>query len=180
MKITLFALLVFCVTSPGAQKLVMNDETTTVGFVTKFLGGRLEGTFKGVDGSADFNPTQLNNSYLKLVFSTATATTSDNTAGPNFIQPECLYPAKYPFIELFSTSITKGGGVNDYNFNGQLKIKGTTKNIAIPFTAVPNVGGYDFNFGFGFKRKDFGLKCTGLGKEFKVTVRSYAKKAQPL
>jgi polyisoprenoid-binding protein YceI len=176
MKRVIFLLLSFVAIQTNAQKLVLNDETTKVNFVTKYLAGRLEGTFRGVDGSADFNPAQLNTSYLKMVFSVATATTSDNTLGPNLIQPDCFHPAKYPFIELFSTKITKGNGINDYNFNGQLKIKGVTKAVIIPFTATPNVGGYDFNFSFGFARKAFGVKCTGLGKDIKVSVRGYGKR----
>jgi polyisoprenoid-binding protein YceI len=177
MKKLLIAFFFFSSVSAYSQKLIMNDETTDVSFVTKYLGARLEGTFKGIDGSAVFNPSALNSSYLKMIISVATATTSDNQFGPNLIQPECFYPARYPFIELFSTSITKGSEANSYNFIGQLKIKGTTKNITIPFTAVANAGGYDFLLSFAFLKKAFGIECKGIGKEFKVNVRAYAKKS---
>lgn len=176
MKKLLFILLLLSGLSVNAQKLMMNDETTDISFATKFLAGRLTGTFRGINGSAVFNPTQLGNSYLKLMFSVVTVTTSDNQFGPNLIQPDCFHPAKYPFIELFSTSITKGASDTTYNFHGQLKIKGVSKNITIPFVAKPNQGGYDFYFGFGFARKAFGIKCDAVGKEFKVNVRAYGKR----
>ena len=176
MKKLLFVLLIFLALEANAQKLVMNDETTDVSFTTKFLAGRLTGTFKGINGSAVFNPAQLSSSYFKLMFSVAMVTTSDNQFGPNLIQPDCFYPAKYPFIELFSTRISKGATDSTFNFHGQLKIKGVSKNITIPFVAKPNAGGYDFYFGFGFARKAFGVKCDAVGKEFKVNVRAYGKK----
>lgn len=176
MKIVFLALLLSTSVSAYSQKLVMTDETSTVSFVTKFIAGMLEGTFKGVNGNAVFHPNDLNNAYFKLTFSPATVTTSDNQFGPDLIRSDCFNAKRYPSIELFSTKITKAQGENKYNLYAQLKIKAITKNIVIPLTATSNVGGYDFTFGFEISRKAFGLKCPAVGRDFKVSVKTYGKK----
>jgi polyisoprenoid-binding protein YceI len=168
--------LLFITTVANCQKLAFTDETSKVSFTTTFLAGRLEGTFREVKGTAVFDTTDLGRSFLNLSFSAATATTSDNQYGPDLIQPACFDPAKYPFIDLVSTRITKGTLPQHYNWQGQLKIKGRMKKIIIPFTASPNAGGYDFNFSFSFSRRPFALKCTGMGKDFRIAVRAYGKR----
>ncbi|WP_207493571.1 YceI family protein [Aridibaculum aurantiacum] len=159
-----------------AQVLRMTDETTEVKYVARHLGGRLEGNFKGVQGSAQFDPNALANSYLKLSFATGTVTTNANYVGPNLIKEACFDPAKYPTLELFSTSIKKLQGQNEYEFHGQLKVKGKTRNIAFPMTVTANAGGYDFAFAFKLLRKHFGLDCGATGKDFKIFITSYGKR----
>jgi len=174
MKILLlvFGLIVSSATS--AQVLRMNDETSEVKFVTKHLAGRLEGSFKGVQGSAQFNPNDLAHAYFKLLFAVATVQTNDPVVGPNLIQEDCFWPAKFPTIELFSSGIKKLSEPNQYLFNGSLKVKGATRFIAFPMTITPNAGGYDFKFAFAFRKKDFNVKC-GTAKDFKIIVSTYGK-----
>lgn len=156
-------------------QLVMTDETSTVKFTTRHLGTVLEGGFKGVEGRAGFNPSDLGSSYFKMSFATNTITTNDNYVSPNLIKPECFDPRNYPTIELFSTRLKKLPGANSYEFRGQLKVKGKTKQVAFPMTVTPNAGGYDFSFVFAFQKKPFGLKCA-VGKDFKLAVKTYGKK----
>jgi len=165
-----FGLLVSSVVS--AQLLRMTDETSEVKFVTKHLAGRLEGSFKGVQGSAQFNPSNLPQAYFKFLFVVATVQTNDPVVGPNLIQEDCFWPAKYPTIELFSSGIKKLSEPNQYLFNGSLKVKGVTRFIAFPMTITSNAGGYDFKFAFAFRKKDFHVKC-GTAKDFKIIVSTY-------
>jgi polyisoprenoid-binding protein YceI len=174
MKNIICTLIVFATLSLQAQTLKMSDETSDVTFVSKHLAGRLEGSFKGAQGSAQFNPADLAHSYFKFLFAAATAQSNDPTVGPNFVQQGCFYPEKYPSIELSSKSITKLATANRYMFNGSLKIKGVSRFIAFPMTVTPNAGGYDFTFSFTFRKKDFNVKC-GTGKDFTINVRTYAK-----
>ncbi len=163
---------------PGySQILVMNDETTDIIFRSNYKGAKLDGTFRGVEGSAKFDPSQLPSSFLKLSFSVASVTANENQFAPDLIQPDCFYPNKYPLIELFSASILKlPENASGYQFNGYLKIKGKSRKLTFPFTAIANAGGYDFNFSFGFLRKAFGINCDAIGKDFKIGVRTFAKR----
>jgi polyisoprenoid-binding protein YceI len=176
MKKLLIAFVVLISLKAQSQTLLMTDETSEVGFVTKHLAGRLEGTIRGVQGMSSFNPNDLAKSYFKIAFATTTIISNDNLAGPNLIKAECFDPGKYPSIELSSSSLTKLEGANEYQFKGTLKVKGITKEISFPFTATPNAGGYDFNFAFAFARKAFGLQCGATGKSFKILVKTYGKR----
>jgi polyisoprenoid-binding protein YceI len=176
MKKLLTLLIIFASLKVHAQTLLMTDQTSEVGFVTKHLAGKLEGSIRGVQGTSSFNPNDLAKSYFKISFATTTITTNDNLLGPNLIKAECFDPGKYPSIELSSTSLSKLEGANEYEFKGTLKVKGITKEITFPFIATPNAGGYDFNFAFAFAKKTFGLQCGATSKNIKIVVRTYGKK----
>lgn len=175
MKIFLFAAILFASVNVKAQTMQMTDETTDITFVTRHNVGQLEGSFKGVKGTASLDSNNLSASFLKLAFATSTAIHNDNLTGPDLSKVSCFNPSQYPLIELSSTAITKLPGVNQYQFTGTLKVKGITKNITFPFTATPNVGGYDFLFTFPLVKKAFKLHCS-IKKQFKITVRGYGKK----
>jgi polyisoprenoid-binding protein YceI len=174
MKKIVFTLLAFISIHVQAQTLRMSDETSEVRFVTRHLASPLEGTFKGVDGTANINLNELSQSTFRFAFAAGSIQGNDNYVGLNFVQESCFNTAKYPSIELVSSAIKKLSGENKYLFNGQLKIKGVSRFISFPMTITQNVGGYDFNFAFTFHKKDFNVKC-GTARDFKITVKTYAK-----
>lgn len=158
-----------------AQTLIITDQTSDVTFLTKHLAGRLEGSFKGVQGTAQFDTADLTKAYLKLSFATSTLVTNDAMLGPDFTRVRCFDPRHFPLIEVWSDSIIKLG-VNKYALKGSLKVKGVTRSIAFPFVAKQNAGGYDFDFTFSFIKKRFGVHCGATtGRRFKIFVRAYAK-----
>lgn len=175
MRSIFFAMILFASVNSKGQTMMMNDETTDIRFVTHHVAGQLEGTFKGVKGSAVLDTNNLPASYLKLAFATTTLEQNDNLAGPNLVRRSCFDPSQYPQIELSSTSITKLAGNNRYQFSGNLEVKGITRPITFPFTAKPNVGGYDYSFTFPLLKKAFHLHCA-VRKKFMITVRAYGKK----
>jgi polyisoprenoid-binding protein YceI len=176
MKKIMCALLVLASLNINAQNLFLNDETTEVKFVTTHGVARLQGSFKGVQGSASFDPQQLQNAFIRLSFQTNTVTSTDNFLGPSLIKQDCFDVANHPTIELTSSAIT-ARGKNQYHFRGTLKIKGISRQIVFPFTATANVGGYDFHFSFPVKRNHFNLNCNFMSKDMRFTVLAYAKKA---
>jgi polyisoprenoid-binding protein YceI len=176
MKKMIGALLLFFSFSSTAQDLVLTDETTEVKFKTTHGLARLQGSFKGVQGTASFNPQQLQASFIRLSFQTSTVITTDNLMGPSLIKTECFDVANHPTIELISSSIT-ARGKNQYQFRGTLKIKGFSRQVVFPFTADANVGGYDFNLSFPVMRKHFNLNCNFMSKDLHFSVRGYAKKS---
>ena len=176
MKKMICAFLLLISVGINAQKLIFTDETTEVKFTTTHGLARLQGSFKGVEGTAGFNPQQLQNSFIRLSFQTNTVTTSDNYMGPSLIKTECFDIANHPTIELASSSIT-ARGKNQYQFRGTLKIRGISRQVVFPFTAEANVGGYDMNFSFPVMRRHFNLNCNFMSKDLRFSIRAYAKKA---
>jgi polyisoprenoid-binding protein YceI len=109
MKKIMCALLVLASLNINAQNLFLNDETTEVKFVTTHGVARLQGSFKGVQGSASFDPQQLQNAFIRLSFQTNTVTSTDNFLGPSLIKQDCFDVANHPTIELTSSAITARG-----------------------------------------------------------------------
>ncbi len=174
--IFLFAFLPFL---SQAQVMKMDDETTDVTFKTRHLLGLLEGTVTGVNGTAVLDTNQMNQSYLRFALSPATFIHNENYVGPNLFKESCFDVKRNPEINLVSSSITKLKGVNNYQFKGALIVKGKSRDISFSFTAVPNIGGFDYVFQFPINKKMYELKCA-FGKEILIKVRAYGKRiSQP-
>ena len=175
MKYIFFTILLFSAVGVNGQTMVMNDETTDVTFTTGHLAGRLEGTFKGTKGNIRLDSNNLANSSLQFSFASSTLLQNDYLIGPNLVRASCFNAAQFPTIELKSTSVTRLPAAKQYQFNGTLTVKGISKEIAFPFRATPNVGGYDLQFTFPIKKKYYNLTCPTT-RQFKISVRGYAKK----
>lgn len=175
MKKLIIPFLLFISLSGSAQVLQMSDETTDITFETKRNLGKLEGTVRGINGTAFIDSNNLGASYLNLSLSTKTLLHNDRYTGPDFTDADCFEVKRFPYITLRSTSITKLKGENQYLFTGGLIVKTHTGKVSFPFTAVPNVGGYDFNFAFPLVKKDFKMDC-GFHKRMIFKVRAYGKK----
>jgi polyisoprenoid-binding protein YceI len=161
--------------SVSGQVMQMSDETSDVSFETKRNLGKLEGTVRGINGTAFLDTNNLAASYINLSVSTKTLLHNDRFTGPDFTAEDCFNVKKFPYISLRSASITKLKGENQYQFNGGLIVKTHTAKVSFPFTAVPNIGGYDFLFEFPLVKKDLKIDC-GFRKKMMFKVRAYGKK----
>ncbi len=155
--------------------MLFNDETTSITFSTPNVIMSLKGTFTGVKGVGQLVPTNLSQSYLHFTFGANTAIANDPFIGPDLTKESCFNSQKYPTIELKSDHIEKLPANNKYLFTGFLTVKNITQQISFSFTAIPNVGGYDYDFSFPIPRKAYELKCH-CGQKFQITVKGYGKK----
>lgn len=175
MKLLLIVLFSITGILANSQVLLLNDTSADVHFITRYANEDMEGYFKGIQGSSVFNEANLEGAYFKMVFAVATAHTASSQMNLALVQADCFNPARYPFIELFSTSIKPLNNDHMFEFNGTLKVKGKTRLITFPFSAVPHGGGYNFSFSFGIRRKAFDLDCSDAGKDIKIMVHAFAK-----
>lgn len=138
----------------------------------------LKGSFTGVKGRGLITPKDLSQSYLQIAFGANTAIANDPFVGPDFTKEACFDSYKYPTIQLKSEHIEKLEEENKYLFSGTLTVKNITQQVSFIFTAIPNVGGYDYDFTFLIPSKVYELNCH-CGQKFKVTVKGYGKKIIP-
>lgn len=157
---------------------MFDDETTSVTFSTPNIIMSLKGTFTGVKGVGQLVPDDVSQSFLTLTFGANTAIANDPFIGPDFTKEACFDSYKYPTIQLTSESIEKLAEENKYLFKGFLTVKNITQQVSFNFTAIPNVGGYDYDFTFPIPSKLYELNCH-CGQKFKVTVKGYGKKINP-
>jgi len=79
--------------------------------------------------------------------------------------------AKYPTLNFVSSTVSKTS--EGYSVTGNLTIKGTTKQVVIPFTVTTAGNGYLFEGNFTLDRRDYkvGGGSMVLGNEVKVTLK---------
>lgn len=175
MKAIMTIILLAALSISQAQTLIINEETSDVTFETRHLLGNLQGTIKGVYGTAFIDSTNLASSFLNLSFVTSTILHDDMYVGPNLYKEECLDIKRNPTIDLRSGSISKIKGKNQYQFKGALIVKGKSRELTFPFYAIPNIGGYDFAFRFPMAKKPYELHCS-FCKKINITVKAYGKR----
>ena len=175
MRCVFFLILLLTSLSTLAQEMVFTDETTDVTFTTKRHIGTLDGLVRGVSGTASLDTNNLSAAYINISFATSTLLHNDRYTGPDFTSSDCFDVKKYPAMTLKSTSIAKLKGINKYQLTGGLIVKNHTGKVSFPFTAVPNIGGYDFVFDLPLIKKEFKMKC-GFRKKIIFHVRGYGKR----
>lgn len=159
--------------APAQYKPVEQGSTLT--FVIRNLGFGVNGSFKGFDGTINFDPQNPEAGNFDVTINAATVNT-DNNLRDEHLRGDSYFDAKnYPKIRLVSTRINGKNGT--YVFTGQLTIKGKTKMVSFPFTAAENLDGYLFKGSFKLKRKDFGVGGTStVSDELEVMLNVIAKK----
>ena len=132
----------------------VTDEGSTVKFKIKNFGLETGGSFSGLQGTISFDPNDLKTAKIDLSVD-ANSVNTDNNMRDNHLREEGYLDVKqYPRIKFVSTGITVDNNAH-FTATGQITIKGTTKDISIPFTTVAKDGGYQFVGEFRLNRKDF-------------------------
>lgn len=160
-----------------AQVLIPDQSASSVNFKIKNLGVNTGGSFKGLSGKIVFNEASPLNGSFESSVEVSTLNTGIELRDDHLKKEEYLDQAKYPRIQLVSDRIGGSNKKNTWFFYGKLTIKGITKEISFPFTAVPEAGGYRFNGTFRINRRDFsvGGKSFTLSDEVAVTLSVLCK-----
>jgi polyisoprenoid-binding protein YceI len=173
--ILLLFTLVFSVTIASAQYKPI-DDGSALKFTIGNFGFDVNGSFSGLQGKIDFDPQNITNNNFDVTIDAGTVNT-DNNLRDKHLKDDSYFDVKnYPRIRLVSGKITSNGG--HYTLTGQLTIKGKSKEITFPFTAVPVENGYQFKGSFKINRKDFGVGGTStIANELQVNLAIHAVKA---
>ncbi|MFL9484798.1 YceI family protein [Chitinophagaceae bacterium LWZ2-11] len=177
MKRTFFILLFLGLVSYlQAQDFTFSDEGSTVTFSVKNLGINVNGKLTGLKGKGYFDPANLKESHLEATVDSKTVNTNNSGRDGHLQKKDYLDADAHPLIELHSATITSSGE-NQFVFDGIVTIKGKSKNISFPFTAVQENGSYVFTGNFTIKRKDFDISGgMTMSDEIKVSIKAAGKK----
>jgi polyisoprenoid-binding protein YceI len=135
-----------------------SDEGSSITFKIKNFGLTVNGSFKGLAATLQFDPQQLTAASIDASVDANTVNTSNNMRDNHLRKEEYFDVAKYPRIKLVSSKIVNTGQANAYTFTGKLTIKKVTKDISFPFTAVLAANGtYSLKGEFKVNRRDFGV-----------------------
>jgi polyisoprenoid-binding protein YceI len=125
--------------------------TPTEAYAVKFDTGGAEGTFRGLDGTIDFDPNNLAGANFDVWVKTATISTGNKTKDKHARGGSWLDAEAFPRITFKSRSFTKTAA--GYDVAGQLGIHGVSKEVTIPFTFTDDV----FAGGLTVVRQDYDI-----------------------
>lgn len=155
------AVLAFIAFAFMAFSYVAANYTIAPGYAIKFSTTNASGTFSGLTGSINFDNENIQNSKMNVEVDAASINTGNSKKDEDARGDSWFNVKKYPKIRFVSSSFTMSGST--IWMKGTLEIKGTKKEIQIPFTYHENDGKATFSSKFSIKRKDFGIKGPLMG-----------------
>lgn len=147
------------------------DYTPTDAYAVKFATAKAEGTFRGLNGTINFDPEALDQSTFDVYVETATISTGNKSKDKHARGSSWLDAENHPHITFKSTGFTRID--KGYRVAGKLSIRGVSKDVSIPFTF-----GADkvFSGKLTVNRQDYGVEGPFLfgglvGDEVAVSLR---------
>lgn len=152
----------FWVFSLSAQKYLPVENGSDINFSIKNFGFTVNGSFSGIRGNIQFNPSNLGNSRFEMSVDATTIYTSKKSRDITLREKDYFFTEKFAAIYLTSTSITRSNHDGYYLFDGELYIKGISKRISFEFSAKPAISGYIFKGDFEVTRSDFRIGSNSI------------------
>jgi polyisoprenoid-binding protein YceI len=154
MKVSMMLVLVLTMAlGITAQTYQPMADKSTVKFVIKNFRINTGGDFKGLQGAISWDAAAPDKSAFDISIDAASVNTDNESRDNHLRKEEYFNVQQYPGITFKSDRITKSG--NSFTAYGKLSIKGTTKDISIPFTATDKDGGWLFDGSFPLNRRDY-------------------------
>ena len=146
------------ISSNSFETLIKANQTITssITFKIKNAGIGVDGSFKGFQGTVDFNPEDLSSSKFDVSVDSKTINT-DNKIRDNHLREEDYFGVeKHPKILMKSSKMEKvSEGKYKATFN--LTLKGKTKSVSFPFSYTKTSTGYKLNGSFEIDRRDYNV-----------------------
>jgi polyisoprenoid-binding protein YceI len=176
----LLSLLLLCSTTLQAQQYTATDDGATIKFTIVnhlIFTSTVNGYFKGLKGNIRFDPHDLKSAMVDASVAVNTINTGIGKRDRDLLEEKYFNAAKYPVMRLLSTTLTATDKPNTYQLSGALSIKGVTKTISFPFTAVVTGNAIQLNGQFTINRKDFGVgPDNAIDDKLTVELKVLAKK----
>ena len=149
-----FALLISLPTVAQRQE---SNQNSSVTFAIKNMGLTVEGSFRGLKGSIEFDPNELSSSRFNVVLNANTIDTGIELRNKHLKKEEYLDVANFAEIGFVSTKIETWAQSGKYKVTGKLTIKKVTKEVIFDFTAQKQNIGHLLKGEFSIDRRDYGV-----------------------
>jgi len=116
-----------------AKPWLIDYQHSRLGFTGMQESSVFEGSFKNFKADVDFDPDHPDKGKISATINIASATTGDGQRDGMLPQADWFDAAKFPQAQFVSTKI-RATGVNSYEAQGTLTIKGVSKTVTLPFT----------------------------------------------
>jgi polyisoprenoid-binding protein YceI len=180
LRFWLLGLLVLCGSILQAQQYIPADEGSKIQFTIinhLVFTSTVNGYFKGLKGNIRFDPHDPKSAMIEATVTVNTISTGIGKRDRDLLEEKYFNAGKYPVMRLLSTTIVATDRPNTYQLTGALTIKGVTRTIAFPFTAVLGPNSCQLNGQFTINRKDFGVgPDNAIDDKLTVVLKVLAKK----
>ncbi|MEO1451659.1 MAG: YceI family protein [Bacteroidota bacterium] len=150
-------------------------DQVAVDFKIKNAGLNVEGHFGDFRGNIVFDPAAPENGQIFASVGTSTIDTGIGMRDRHLKKDDYFHAEKYPRLTFTSTAIRKSD--DGYIAVGTLDIKGTQKEVEVPFTFENNV----FQGELSLNRRDYGVggKSLTLSNSVFISIRIPVTSAAP-
>jgi len=139
----------------------------------KFDGTKAAGTFQGLAGTIIFDENDLVNSKFDVSVQVNTISTGNKRKDGHAKGESWFNAEEFPTIEFESSSFLKTN--TGYEVEGDLTLRGVTKQIGIPFVFTGTESSGLFEGTFTVNREDYGIEGSFgaflVGDDFEVTLK---------
>lgn len=175
----------------GTYKL--DPAHSIIGFAIRHLEiNWVEGRFKDFVGTINYNAEDVTRSTVEFTATIESIDTGVDARNKHLKTADFFDAAKYPAMTFKSTSIERRGK-EGYMLNGDLTLKGVTKQVSLPFTMTGAIKDPWGNTRFGIEahtkinRRDFGINYGNqlpggrldVGNEVTINFQLEAMKPEP-
>jgi polyisoprenoid-binding protein YceI len=151
-------------------------DQSAVTFSINHLGGKVTGTFSGIEGSVIFDENNLGGSSMDVSLDAKTIDTKNRARDKDLRGKKFFDVENYPRVHFKSLEIIKVA--EGYEVRGQLTIKDVTREEIIPFKVEKQGEVRVFSGAFTVNRKNYNLGKSSfppIGKEAKVEIKAVVK-----
>ena len=153
-----------------AQNYVPADSISQVNFKIKNFGINVGGSFRGLQGTILFDPSNLATSRFEVQVDAASVNTGIDMRDEHLRREEYFDVKNYPHIKFISTRITPSTKSGWLFIFGNLTLKNVTREISFPFKANRIGEDYVFEGEFKLNRRDFGVGGGSMVMGDNVTI----------
>jgi polyisoprenoid-binding protein YceI len=167
------AVVVACPILAADTKFALDGDNTKVQFVGTKPGGRHEGGFKKLTGTATVSGNDLSTAKFEVEIDMTTLYTDTDKLTAHLKSADFFSVKSNPKSKFVSTKVEKAD--DGYTVTGDLTLNGKTKSLSFPAKMALADGGLTLTSEFKIKRQDFGITY-GEGKidsdvALKLTVK---------
>lgn len=161
-----------------AQSFTPVDADSKVRFVIRNFGINTGGTFEGLQGSINFDMSNLKTASFDVSVNANTVDTDIEARDNHLRRAEYFDVKNFPKLIFKSTRVTKTNKAGYLYMFANITIKGVTREIKFPFTATQKADGWLFEGEFSLNRRNFGVggRSLSLSDELNVELSVFAKK----
>lgn len=160
MSIRLLLAAAFCLCATFAAQAVeynrVNTTASQISFTYQQMGSPMYGTFARFEAALNFDSERLDSARTMLHIDLTSIDAGSEDANTELVKPAWFDTARFPVAVFQSTRFTEVAE-HRYLINGQLTLKGMTRDVQVPVELKPGGGIGVFDGEMILKRDEFGL-----------------------